>query len=170
MKKICVYIGGRANYSSCKAIMKAIQNHPNLELQVMLGASGLLERFGSLEKILLADDFSVTAKFYMVVEGETPTAMAKSTGLGIIESSTILDNLSPDFLLVVGDRFDVVAPALSAAYMNIPIIHTMGGEVTGTIDESVRHVLTKLAHIHFPATKEAKIRIIKFSICCNSIY
>lgn len=150
--------------------MRAIQAHPALELQVMLGASGLLERFGNLEEILHADNFPISATFHTVIAGETPTTMAKSTGLGMIESSTILNNLDPDFLLVVGDRFDVISPALSGAYMNIPIIHTMGGEVTGTIDESIRHALTKLAHIHFPATEDAKHRIIKLGEDRNRVF
>ena len=161
MKRICVYVGSRANYSSCKPIMRAIQGNPDLELMIMLGAPALLERFGKLEDILATDGFAPSAKFYMVVEGETPVTMAKSVGLGVIESSTILNNLNPDLLLVVGDRFDVMAPVLAAAYMNIPIAHTMGGEITGTIDESTRHAITKFSHIHFPATEEARNRIVK---------
>jgi UDP-hydrolysing UDP-N-acetyl-D-glucosamine 2-epimerase len=97
----------------------------------------------------------------MVVEGETPTTMAKSTGLGLMDFSMILGNMRPDVVVVVGDRFDVVAPTIAAAYMNVPIAHTMGGEVSGTIDESIRHAVTKFAHIHFPANGDASRRIIK---------
>jgi len=161
MKKICVFVGSRANYSSCLSIMRAIQNKPELTLQVILGGSALLDRFGNIERLVKEDGFDIDAKFYMIVEGENPITMAKSTGLGMIECSMIFDNLKPDIIVLVGDRFDVMAPAIAASYMNIPIAHTMGGEVSGTIDESIRHAITKMAHIHFPANDDAKQRIIK---------
>ncbi len=97
----------------------------------------------------------------MLIEGETPATMAKSTGLGLLELPTISDQLAPDIVLTVGDRFETMATTLAAAYMNIPIAHTMGGEVSGTIDESIRHAVTKFAHIHFPASREARERIIR---------
>ena len=87
--------------------------------------------------------------------------MAKSTGLGLIEIPSLLEKLSPDIVLTVGDRFETMATTLAAAYMNIPIAHTMGGEVSGTIDESIRHAITKFAHLHFPASESARQRIIK---------
>lgn len=161
MKKVSVFVGSRANYSSCKSIMKAIQAHPDLELQVVLGGAAVLDRFGNIENLVKADGFEVTAKFYMIVEGENPTTMSKSTGLGIIEMSAIYSNLRPDIVVVVGDRFDIMAPVIAASFMNIPIAHTMGGEVSGTIDESIRHAVTKLAHVHFPANEDARERIIK---------
>jgi UDP-hydrolysing UDP-N-acetyl-D-glucosamine 2-epimerase len=141
--------------------MQAIQNHPELELRVILGAAAVLDRFGNIENLVRADGFEIDAKFYMIIEGENPITMAKSTGLGIIELSMILNNLRPDIVLVVGDRFDVMAPTIAASFMNNPIAHTMGGEVSGTIDESIRHAITKMAHIHFPANDQARNRIIK---------
>tara|TARA_A100001015_G_scaffold305296_1_gene397820 strand:- start:56 stop:985 length:930 start_codon:yes stop_codon:yes gene_type:complete len=96
--------------------------------------------------------------------------MAKSTGLGLIEMSMILNNLKPDAVVLVGDRFEVMAVAIAAAYMNIPIAHTMGGEVTGTIDESIRHAITKFAHYHFPANEDAKERLIKLGEDPNHVY
>lgn len=161
MKSTCVFIGSRANYSSCYPIMKAIDRHPDLNLQIMLGASALIDRFGNLEELIEKDGFSVSQKAFTLIEGNSPISMAKSTGLGIIEASSALATMEPDFVLVVGDRFDVMAPALSASLMNIPLAHTMGGEVSGTIDESIRHAITKLAHIHFPANEDARTRIIK---------
>lgn len=161
MRKVCVFVGSRANYSSCKSIMGAIQAHPDLLLQTVIGGAAVLERFGNIEPLMLADGFPVDAKFYMIVEGENPTTMSKSTGLGIIELSMIFSNLQPDIVLVVGDRFDIMAPVVAATYMNIPIAHTMGGEVSGTIDESIRHAVTKMAHIHFPANEDATLRIVK---------
>ncbi|WP_210772250.1 UDP-N-acetylglucosamine 2-epimerase [Pseudodesulfovibrio sp. zrk46] len=161
MKKVCVFCGSRANYSSCKPLMKAIQAHPDLSLQVVLGGAAVLQRYGNIEDLIRKDGFEIDAKFHMIVEGETPATMSKSTGLGIIEMTMVLNNLTPDVVLVVGDRFDIMAPAVAATMMNIPLAHTMGGEVSGTIDESIRHAVTKLAHIHFPANEDAKQRIIK---------
>jgi UDP-hydrolysing UDP-N-acetyl-D-glucosamine 2-epimerase len=161
MRKICVVVGSRANYGSIKSAMCAIKAHPDLELQVVAGASALLDRYGMVSEVLEADGFEINARVYMLIEGETPATMAKSTGLGLVELPTIFEMLKPDVVITVGDRFETMATAIAAAYMNIPLAHTMGGEVSGTIDESVRHAVTKLAHIHFPASKEAGERIIR---------
>lgn len=161
MKKICVVIGSRANYSSIKSAMQAIAAHPELELQLVVGASALLDRYGAVVSLIEKDGFKPAARVHMLIEGETPATMAKSTGLGLLELPTVFDTLAPDFVLTVGDRFETMATTLAAAYMNIPIAHTMGGEVSGTIDESIRHAVTKFAHVHFPASKEARERIIR---------
>lgn len=161
MRKICVFVGGRANYSSIKSVMIAIKSHPELELQLVLGASAILERFGKVEDLIKRDGFEPNYIFHNIVEGENPATMAKSTGLGLMDASMIFDNLTPDMLVVIGDRFEMMSVTLAAAYMNIRVVHTMGGEVTGTIDESIRHAITKFAHIHFPANEDSKERIIK---------
>lgn len=161
MRKVCVFIGSRANYSSIKSAMRAIQQHPDLELQLIAGASALLDRFGSVVDVMERDGFSANVRINMIIEGETPVTMAQSTGLGLLNLPTAFDQLKPDVVISVGDRFETMATAVAAAYMNIPLAHTMGGEVTGTIDESIRHAVTKLAHIHFPANGEAAERIIK---------
>lgn len=159
VRKICVFVGSRANYSSIKSAMTAIKNHPELELQVVLGASAILEKYGAVRNLIQKDGFEITRAVYMNVEGENNLAMAKSTGLGILEMATAFEELKPDFVIVVGDRYEIMSPAVAAAYMNIPLVHTMGGEVTGTIDESIRHAVTKLAHVHFPANKDSGERI-----------
>jgi UDP-hydrolysing UDP-N-acetyl-D-glucosamine 2-epimerase len=161
MKRICAVVGSRANYSSIKSALRAIDRHPDLELKLIVGASALLDRYGAVVNLIEADGFTIDTRLHMLVEGETPTTMAKSTGLGLIELSSIFDRLKPDFVLTVGDRFETIATTLAAAYMNIPIAHSMGGEVSGTIDESIRHATTKFAHVHFPASRDAAIRIAK---------
>lgn len=161
MRKICVVIGSRANYSSIKSVMLAIQRHPALELQLVVAASALLDRYGAVVNLIEKDGFAPSARIYMLIEGETPATMAKSTGVGLMELPTVFERLKPDVVLTVGDRFETMATTLAAAYMNIPVAHTMGGEVSGTIDESIRHAVTKFAHIHFPASREAADRIIK---------
>ncbi len=154
-KKVCVVVNSRANYGRIKTVLKAIHDHPELELQLIVGASALLYRFGSAIDIIRNDGFEPVSVVYSVVEGETPSTMAKSTGLGILELATQFENLKPDVVLTVADRFETLATAVASSYMNIPLAHTQGGEFTGSIDESVRHAITKLAHIHFPSTVQA---------------
>jgi UDP-hydrolysing UDP-N-acetyl-D-glucosamine 2-epimerase len=160
-RKVCVVVNSRANYGRIKSFMRAAQSHSGLELQVIVGASALLYRFGEVIKILRADGFTAHAVVHSIVEGETPTTMAKSTGLAIIELATQFDNLKPDVVLTVADRFETMATAIAASYMNIPLAHTQGGEITGSIDESVRHAISKLSHIHFPATERAREFLIR---------
>lgn len=160
-RKICIVVASRANYGRIKGVLKAVKDHPDLELQLVVSASALLYRFGNVIDTIEADGFKPNAKVYMIVEGENPTTMAKSTGLAIVELATIFENLRPDIVLTVADRFETMATAVAASYMNIPVAHTQGGEITGSIDESVRHAITKLAHIHFPATQESYERLLK---------
>lgn len=154
-KKICVVVNSRANYGRIKSFLTAVQKHPALELQLIVGASAMLYRFGAVIDIIREDGFEPVSVVYSIVEGETPATMAKSTGLGILELATQLENLKPDVVLTVADRFETLATAVAASYMNIPVAHTQGGEFTGSIDESVRHAITKLSHIHFPSTRRA---------------
>lgn len=150
--------------------MVAIRDHAELELQIVIGASALLDRYGAVVSLIEKDGFVPTARVHMLIEGETPETMAKSTGLGLMELPTIFGQIKPDVVVTVGDRFETMATTLAAAYMNIPIAHTMGGEVSGTIDESIRHAVTKFAHIHFPASMEAKERIIKLGERPDDVY
>lgn len=169
-RKICIVVNSRANYARIKSVLKAVKKHPKLELKLVVGASALLQKFGELTKIISKDGFKISAKLFSIIEGENLTTMAKSTGLGIIEISTIFDNLKPDIVLTVADRFETMATAIAASYMNIPLAHTQGGEVTGSIDESVRHAITKLSHIHFPSSKKSYNNLIKLGENKNTIY
>jgi UDP-hydrolysing UDP-N-acetyl-D-glucosamine 2-epimerase len=161
VRKVCIVVGSRANYSSIKSVMRAVDAHPELTLQLIVAASALLDRFGSVVDLIEEDGFRPAARVTMIVEGETPATMAKSTGLGLLELPTMFEMLKPDVVVSVGDRFETMATAVAAAYMNIPIAHTMGGEISGTIDESIRHAVTKLSHVHFPANEAAADRIIR---------
>jgi len=169
-RRICVVIGSRANYSSIRSAMAAIQQHPGLELQVIAGASAILDRYGTVASLIERDGFKIDERVYMLIEGETLATMAKSTGLGLLELPSVFERLRPDVVLTVGDRFETMATTLSAAYMNIAIAHTMGGEVSGTIDESIRHAVTKFAHIHFPASDDARERIVKLGERERDVY
>lgn len=160
-RKVCVVVNSRANYGRIKSVLRAVQDHPDLELKLIAGASALLWRFGNVAEQIKSDGFHVDAVVYSIVEGENPTTMAKSTGMGIMELATQFENIKPDVAITVADRFETMATAIAASYMNIPLAHTQGGEVTGSIDESVRHAITKLAHIHFPATQKARENVIR---------
>lgn len=169
-RKICVVVASRANYARIKTALQAIRDHPDLELQLIVAASALLERFGRSIDVIEADGFKPDAAIHLIVEGENPATMAKSTGLGLMELSTAFENLRPDMVVTVADRFETMATAVAAAYMNIPIAHTQGGEVSGSIDESVRHAVTKLSHVHFPATELSRRRLIAMGEDPNMVF
>jgi UDP-hydrolysing UDP-N-acetyl-D-glucosamine 2-epimerase len=160
-RKIAVVITARPSYSRVKTVLTAIKKHPELELQLIVAASALLDRYGSAVNYIEKDGFEIAAKVFNVLEGENLTAAAKTTGIGILELSTVFDNLRPDIVVTVADRFETMATAISASYMNIPLAHIQGGEVTGNIDEKVRHAITKLADYHFVASENAKQRVIQ---------
>jgi UDP-hydrolysing UDP-N-acetyl-D-glucosamine 2-epimerase len=160
-RKIAVVITARPSYSRVKTVLSAIKKHPQLELQLIVAASALLDRYGSAVNYIEKDGFEIAAKVFNVLEGENLTAAAKTTGIGILELSTVFDNLRPDIVVTVADRFETMATAISASYMNIPLAHIQGGEVTGNIDEKVRHAITKLADYHFVASENAKQRVIQ---------
>jgi UDP-hydrolysing UDP-N-acetyl-D-glucosamine 2-epimerase len=159
-KKICVVVASRANLARITTALEAVRDHPALELQVIAAASALLERFGCAVNVLEAAGFTPDAKIPFIIEGRTPATMARSTGLGLLELPTAFERLEPDVVVTVADRFETIATAIAGAYMNIPVAHTQGGEVSGSIDESVRHAITKLSHIHFPATELSARRVI----------
>lgn len=130
-------------------------------LQIVVAGSAILERYGDVERLIKQDGFPITARITMVLEGGSTVAMAKTAGLGLSEFTTVFENLDPHIVVIRGDRFEVIAPAIAAAYMNRTIAHIEGGDVTGSIDESVRHAVTKLAHVHFATNEESRQRIIR---------
>lgn len=160
-RKVCVVVTARPSYSRIKTALKAIQAHPALELQLVVAASALLDRYGTAVNYIEQDGFTIAAKVYMVLEGENPASMAKTTGIGLLELATVFDNLRPDVVVTIADRYETLATAIAASYMNIPVAHVQGGEVTGSIDEKVRHAVTKLADLHFVCTEKAAGRVIR---------
>tara|TARA_R110002096_G_scaffold427188_1_gene637714 strand:+ start:5970 stop:7130 length:1161 start_codon:yes stop_codon:yes gene_type:complete len=160
-RKICVVITARPSYSRIKTALTAIKKHPSLELQLVIAGSALLDRYGNAVDYIEQDGFKIDAKVFMVLEGENKTSMAKSTGLGVMELATVFYNLKPDAVVTIADRFETIATSIAAAYQNIPLVHIQGGEVTGNIDEKVRHANTKLADIHLVASNDAKTRLLK---------
>ena len=160
-RKICVVVTARPSYSRIQTALRAIDDHPGLELQLVVAASALLERYGNAIQAIEHDGFVPAARVYMVLEGENLVTSAKSTGLGLVELATVFDNLAPDAVVTVADRYETLATAVAASYMNIPVVHVQGGEVTGSIDEKVRHAVTKLSNLHLVSTAMARERVIR---------
>lgn len=160
-RKVGVVVTARPSYARIKSAMQAIVKHPDLELQLIIAASALLDRYGNIVKYVERDGFEIAAKVYIILEGENLITSAKSTGLGIMELATNFDNLKPDVVITVADRYETMATAVSASYMNIPVAHVQGGEVTGSIDEKVRHAVTKLSNLHFVSTEKSAERVIR---------
>lgn len=169
-RKICVVVTARPSYARIKTVLEAVQRHPDLDLQLVVGASALLERYGPAVEVIRADGFEPDAVVYMVLEGENLVTTAKSTGLGIVELATIFDNFKPHLVISVADRYETIATAIAASYLNIPVVHVQGGEVTGSIDEKVRHAVTKLSNLHFVANKQAAERIIRMGEDPSSVF
>jgi len=160
-RKVCFVITSEIHYSRNKLVLRELQKRKDVELQIVVGAGALLEYYGDVLPILKRDKFPCHAKIIMTLQGGSPVAMAKTTGIGITEFATAFDNLEPDLVVVRGDRYEVLSAAIAASYLNIPVAHLEGGDVTGTIDESVRHAVTKLAHIHLATNGRSKERILR---------
>jgi UDP-hydrolysing UDP-N-acetyl-D-glucosamine 2-epimerase len=169
-RKVCVVITARPSYSRVRTALDAIVEHPGLELQLVVAASALLDRYGNAVAQIEADGFRIDERVYTVIEGETPTTMAKSTGLGLLELSSVLDNLRPDVVVSIADRSETIATAIAAAYQNIPLAHLQGGEITGSIDEKVRHAVTKLADLHLVSTERAAERVIRMGEAPSTVH
>ena len=161
IRKICVVVTARPSYSRIKTALLAIDQHPQLELQLVVTASALLGRYGNAINVIEKDGFKIASKVLTVLEGGSLGAQAKTTGLGIIELTNVFETLKPDAVVTVADRFETMSTAIAASYLNIPLVHIQGGEVTGNIDEKVRHAITKLADLHFVSSAKAKERVLK---------
>lgn len=155
-KRICFVLYNRSNYGRLKPILQLAKLNPQIELQIVVSSSGVLSKYGNLRQILKKDKFKVNYFFYSHIEGENNFSMTKSTGLIIIELSSIFKQLSPHIVVTIGDRFETIATATCASYMNIYLAHIQGGELTGSIDEKIRHAVTKLSNLHLVSTKKSK--------------
>jgi UDP-hydrolysing UDP-N-acetyl-D-glucosamine 2-epimerase len=154
-RKIAVVMVDRANYGRLQPVLAAIEAHPELELCVIAGGTMVLERFGRAVDVVQGDGHPVAQEVYMELEGSHPITMAKSVGLGVLEFASALQHEKPDVVFLIGDRYEALSAAIAAVYMNICLVHAQGGEVSGSIDESARHAISKMAHFHIPATKRS---------------
>ena len=162
-RTICVVTGTRAEYGLLYPVMKAIQGHPKLRLALIATGMHLMPEFGYTVEEVERDGFSIDAKVPIYSNGDTGAAMARSLGLGITGITQALEQMEPDIVVVLGDRGEPLAAAIAGAHMNIPVVHIHGGDTTAgaCIDESIRHAITRFAHIHLPATPKSAERLIK---------
>ena len=169
-KKIAVAIGSRANYSSIKSFLTACQQDARAELQIVCYASAVVDNYGNVSRLIADDGFKIDYCIDSMLHVESSIAMAKTTAFSLIELASFMQNYTPDIEVTVGDRFETLATAIAASYSNIYLAHTMGGEVSGSIDESIRHAITKLSHYHFVACKSAQDRVIQMGEDPNSVF
>lgn len=169
-KRVCVVITARPSYSRIQTAMKAIQQHPSLELLTVVTSSACLPRYGNAIDYIRNDGFEIAASVHNVIEGEDLISMPKTTGLAIQELSTVFDQLKPDAVVTIADRYETMATAIAASYMKIPLIHIQGGEITGNIDEKVRHAITKLSDLHLVSHEKARERVIKMGENPHSVF
>jgi UDP-hydrolysing UDP-N-acetyl-D-glucosamine 2-epimerase len=159
--KVCAVITNRANFARMKSFLLEAKKSKKIILQCILSGSALSRNHGILSKELKKNKLPISAKCYFLVSGYEPLLQAKSTSIAINEFSSAFSNLKPDVVLVVGDRYEVIGAAIASSFMNIPIAHIQGGEVSGNLDESVRHAITKLSTYHFTTSIKSKKRVIK---------
>uniref|UniRef100_A0A8C8EP31 Bifunctional UDP-N-acetylglucosamine 2-epimerase/N-acetylmannosamine kinase n=2 Tax=Oncorhynchus tshawytscha TaxID=74940 RepID=A0A8C8EP31_ONCTS len=159
--RVCVATCNRADYSKLAPIMFGIKANPDeFELEVVVLGAHLIDDYGNTFRMIEQDDFDIGSKLHTIVRGEDEAAMVESVGLALVKLPDVLHRLRPDVLVVHGDRFDALALATAAALMNIRILHLEGGEVSGTIDDSIRHAISKLAHYHACCTRTAEQHLI----------
>lgn len=161
-RKICVVTGSRADYGLLCWPMRLLRDDPAFELQTVVTGMHLAQEFGSTVREIEADGFPVSARVEMLISGDTPTAVAKSVGLGVIGFADAMARLRPDWLLVLGDRFEILAAVQAALFARIPVAHLCGGDITeGAFDDAIRHAITKMAHVHFVTNSLAERRLLQ---------
>ncbi len=162
MKKVCVITGTRAEYGLLYWTLKALEKEPKIDLQICVTGMHLSPEFGLTYQQIEADGFTIDYKVETLLSSDTGTAISKSIGLGTIGFADAFQQLQPDIILLLGDRYEILAAATAAMTLRIPIAHCHGGEATeGLIDESIRHSITKMSHLHFTATDSFKKRVIQ---------
>ena len=162
MRRICVVTGTRAEYGLLRWLMRDIADDPELSLQVIATCMHLAPEFGETYREIEADGFVIDRKVEMLLSADTPSAIGKSIGLGVIGFADAFQSLSPDLVIVLGDRFEILAAVSAALVARIPVAHLHGGELTeGAVDDAIRHAITKMSQVHFVATEAYRQRVIQ---------
>jgi len=161
-RKICVITGTRAEYGLLRWVMQGIKDDPDLTLQVIATGMHLSPEFGLTYREIEKDGFQIDRKVEMLISSDTPVGIGKSMGLGLIGFAEALNELNPDLIVVLGDRFEIFAAVAAALVARMPVAHLHGGEITeGAFDEALRHSITKMSHLHFVAAEEYRQRVIQ---------
>lgn len=168
--KISVVITARPSYSRIKSFLLSLKKDHEIELQLIVAGSALLSKYGNATEVIEKDGFDITEKIHFLIEGNQPSLMSKSTGLALIELSTILKKINTDAIVVIADRYETIAVSIAASYQNIPLIHLQGGEISGNIDNKVRNANSSLADFHFVSNQVAKSRLTKRGIDPETIF
>jgi UDP-hydrolysing UDP-N-acetyl-D-glucosamine 2-epimerase len=170
-RKICVVSGSRAEYGLLYWVMKGILEDPELQLQIVATGMHLSPEFGSTYRVIEDDGFIIDASVEMLLSSDTPRGVGKSIGLGVIGFVDALVSLKPDIMVVLGDRFEIFAAATAALVTKVPLAHIAGGDITeGAYDESFRHSITKMAHLHFASNESSAARVIQLGESPDRVY
>ena len=171
MRKICVVTGSRAEYGLLKGLMRLIDQCADLQLQVIATNMHLSPEFGLTYREIEKDGFSIDKKVEMLLSSDTPNATAKSVGLGTIGFADAYEDLKPDMVVVLGDRYEIISAVSTALFYKIPVAHLHGGEITeGAYDDCIRHAITKMSHLHFTSTEEYRKRVIQLGENHNRVF
>jgi UDP-hydrolysing UDP-N-acetyl-D-glucosamine 2-epimerase len=161
MKNIAVALTNRTNYSKLKPVLFELRRRSDVQCRIVLSSTIILDRYGNSYQDLLRDGLEIDHRIDTSMLNDSHEAMAKTVGLSVIEHATYFQRTKPDLVIIVGDRFDMLAPAISASIMNIPIAHIQGGELSGTIDNVIRDVITRVASLHFVATERSAVNLVR---------
>jgi UDP-hydrolysing UDP-N-acetyl-D-glucosamine 2-epimerase len=160
-RRIAVFSSSRADYGHLYWVLKALQADPTIDLRILVSGAHLSPQFGRSVDAFGADGFAIEARIEALIDADSDVAMAKTIGVALLGLADVLDRLRPDLLLLIADRYEMLAPAAAALALRIPIAHIEGGEISeGAVDDAVRNALTKLAHLHFVPTAQARARVL----------
>lgn len=169
-RRLCVAITARPSYSRIRSALEVLRDNGQVQVQVLCSGSALLDRYGRVVDLIRADGFEVVEELYTFVEGNEPINMALTTANTIHHTASVLRRLAPDWVMTIADRYETLGTAVAAAYVGVPLIHVQGGEITGNIDEKVRHAVTKLADVHLVANTQAGARLLRMGEHPDSIH
>ena len=169
-RKVCVFVTARPSYARVRSVLEALKARQDVELQIVAAASALSDSYGNVANVMATEGFAPDATVDSLVEGEGHLDAPETTARGLSLSSKVLTQLKPDLVVTIADRYETLATAIAATYMNIPLAHLQGGEVTGNIDEKVRHAITKLADLHLVSGPDAARRVERMGENVESIF
>tara|TARA_A100001515_G_scaffold142221_1_gene140558 strand:+ start:1938 stop:3095 length:1158 start_codon:yes stop_codon:yes gene_type:complete len=170
MKNILVFSGYRSDYTKLKSVLEAMDNHKHINFKIVVFGAHTLEDCGNSYNDLISDGYEIEQILNTTLIGMGTDVMSKSIGVAMMELSSVISRTKPDATMIVGDRYEIFAAAAASSVNNIPVIHIQGGELSGTIDETLRHSITKLSHLHFPSTEQSAHRIIQMGEDPSNVY